>query len=302
MKIIECIPNFSEGKDENKLRLIVEAASRVEGVEIIDFSMDTDHNRSVVTLIGTPQSAKQGALALCGKALELIDMRTHIGEHPRIGAVDVVPFVPLEDASMEDAVRTAHEFGYTFAEKYDVPVYFYEEAALRPERKNLPAIRRGQYENLKGKITDPEWIPDAGPAVFNPATGATAVSARNPLIAFNINLDTSDIEIAKDIAKKIRQSNGGLDCVRAIGVMLKSRNIAQVSMNLINYKITSIRKVFDEVSKRAKQSGVDVLESELIGLLPGDALCDTTPEYLKLRDFCEARILEMHCHKQAKSK
>ncbi len=293
MKIIECIPNFSEGKDPGIVESIADAA-RVEHVKVLNFSMDVDHNRSVLTFIGPPEAVLQGAIAACDRAADMIDMRKHHGAHPRIGAIDVVPFVPLEDAGMSDAVRTAHRFGHIFGGKNNVPVYFYGEAALDQKRKKLADIRRGQYEGLREKLGKVSWAPDAGPSLFNPRLGATAVGARKPLIAFNINLDSNDVNLARDIAKSIRHSSGGFKHVQAIGILLKSRNIAQVSMNLTDYKTTSIRTVFNIVREKAEERGTEILESELIGLIPRAALEGTTDEYLKLLDFSEERIIESY--------
>lgn len=297
MKIIECIPNFSEGRDKGIVEAIAGVAARVEGVKVLDFSMDSDHNRSVLTFIGSPEASLRGAIAACDRAAELIDMRMHRGVHPRIGAVDVVPFVPLVDANMSDAVKIAHRFGRTFAREHDVPIYFYGEAALEPEKKKLADIRRGQYEGLRDKMNDPAWAPDISPdgSVFNPRLGATTVGARKPLIAFNINLNSNDIELARDIARSIRHSSGGFKHVQALGMLLESKNIAQVSMNLADYEVTSIRTVFDAVRKKADEHGVDILESELIGLIPGAALEGVTADDLKLLDFSEKRIIESHC-------
>jgi glutamate formiminotransferase len=295
MKIIECIPNFSEGRDPGIITAIADAAASIAGVRVLDFSMDCDHNRSVLTFIGTPESVLNGAIAACGRAAELIDMRGHSGVHPRIGAVDVVPFVPLEDAQMADAVGIAHRFGHAFAHRHDVSVYFYGEAALSPERKRLADVRKGQYEGLRDRMDVPAWRPDAGPVRVNPRLGATAVGARKPLIAFNINLDSDDIELAREIARSIRHSSGGLPHLQALGVFLESRNIAQVSMNLADYEVTSVRTVFDAVRKKAAEGGVDILESELIGLIPRAALEGITPKQIKLIDFSEERIIENHC-------
>ncbi|HPQ44266.1 MAG TPA: glutamate formimidoyltransferase [Syntrophales bacterium] len=295
MKLIECIPNFSEGRNPGTIEAIADAAAQIKGVKVLNFSMDSDHNRSVLTFIGSPETVLNGARAACDIAAQLIDMRGHRGCHPRIGAIDVVPFVPLEGAQMADAVETAHRFGYAFARSHDVPVYFYGEAALSRERKRLADIRRGQYEALGDKIDTHAWRPDAGPARVNPRLGATAVGARKPLIAFNINLDSNNIKLAREIAKSIRHSSGGLEHVQAIGVLLESRDIAQVSMNLTDYEKTSIGTVFDAVSKKAAEHGVDILESELIGLLPRAALDGITPDQIKLFDFCEERIIECHC-------
>ncbi|MEA2014143.1 MAG: glutamate formimidoyltransferase [Thermodesulfobacteriota bacterium] len=296
MKIIECIPNFSEGRNRVIVESIVDAAARTDGVKILDFSMDSDHNRSVLTFVGSPEATLRGAIAACDKAAGLIDMRTHRGVHPRIGAVDVVPFVPLGNADMSNAVEIAHSFGDTFARKHNVPVYFYGNASLSQERKKLADIRRGQYETLEDKMDDPAWRPDISPdnSGFNRRLGATAVGARPPLIAFNINLNSNNIELARDIAKSIRHSNGGFSHVQALGIFLESRDIAQVSMNLTDYETTSIRTIFDAVRQKAAEHGADILESELIGLLPRSAIGDTTADYLKLLDFSEERIIESH--------
>jgi len=296
MKIIECIPNFSEGRNPEIVEAIVNAAAQVEGVKVLDFSMDSDHNRSVFTFIGSPEATLRGAIAACDRAAALIDMRKHTGAHPRIGAVDVVPFVPLEGSDMSDAVDTAHGFGHIFSRKNNVPVYFYGAAALDQQRKRLADIRRGQYEGLREKMSDPAWAPDISPkgSGFNPRLGATAVGARKPLIAFNINLNSNNLELARDIAGSIRHSSGGFKHVQAIGVFLKSRNIAQVSMNLTDYETTSIRTVFDAVTKKAIKHGIDILESELIGLIPRGALEGVTADYLKLLNFSEERIIESH--------
>lgn len=293
-KIIECVPNFSEGKDRSKGQAIADAADRVEGIKILDFCMDADHHRSVLTLLGPPDSVKDACLAACRKAVEIIDMREHRGVHPRIGAVDVVPFVPLGDATMADAVAVAHDFGCEFAQRFQIPVYYYAEAALGPARKELAAIRQGGYEGLKGKLQDAAWQPDAGEGTFNPRSGATAVGARGPLIAFNINLDSDNLRLAQHIAGRIRQSGGGLPHVKAIGIMLASRNLAQISMNLTDYTITSLRTVFERVYQEAGRCNVNILESELIGLIPQNAMTDVTPEYLKLREFSQKTLLESH--------
>lgn len=295
MKIIECIPNFSEGRDPEVITAIADAAAAVAGVRVLNFSADCDHNRSVLTFIGAPEDVLGGAIAACDKAVELIDMRGHRGCHPRIGAVDVVPFVPLEGAQMMDAVEAAHRFGHTFAHRHDVPVYFYGEAALSKGRKRLADIRRGEYEALGEKIADPAWRPDAGPPRPNLRLGATAVGARKPLIAFNVNLDSDDLELARKIARSIRHSSGGFSHVQALGVFLESRNIVQVSMNLTDYEVTSILTVFDTIKEKVAQEGVEIVASELIGLIPRAALKGITPQQIKLTDFSEERIIESHC-------
>jgi glutamate formiminotransferase len=233
-------------------------------------------------------------MAACAKAVEIIDMRRHSGVHPRIGAVDVVPFIPLMGSKMQDAVSVAHRFGRKFGEKCGVPVYFYGEAALNPARRELSDIRCGGYEKLTEKLSDPHWLPDAGPALFNERTGAAVVGARMPLVAFNVNLHTNDLGLAKNIAKSIRQSGGGLRYVKAIGVPLKSRNIVQVSMNLANYRETSLRTAFDAVKEMALQCGVAIVESELIGLIPEEALAGVSADDLQLTNFCADCIIETH--------
>ncbi|MCX5844389.1 MAG: glutamate formimidoyltransferase [Deltaproteobacteria bacterium] len=294
MKIIECVPNISEGRDKKKIDRIVAALTKVEGAKLLDVCIDHDHNRTVLTFIGRPEDVERGAAAVCDRALDLIDMRQHGGVHPRIGAVDVVPFVPLKGASMKNAVDVAHRFGRAFGVRNKIPVYFYGEAALDPQRRELPNVRKGEYEALRTHFEDSRWIPDAGPARFNPRGGATAVGAREPLIAFNINLATHDVHAAKEIASSIRESGGGLPYVRAMGVALKSRDIVQVSMNLTNYKVTSLKKVFDTVKEKATSNGIHIVESELVGLLPEEALENVSAEYLQLTKFCAECIIETH--------
>lgn len=294
MKILECVPNFSEGRDKEIVRRIAEAAASAEGVRLLDYSMDPDHNRSVITFIGPPEAVLTGAMNASGTALSLIDMKTHKGCHPRIGAVDVVPFVALKGADMGDAVNVAHRFGHLFAETYNVPVYFYGEAALKPERRELPALRRGEYECLEERLQDPSWTPDAGPCCYNERCGATAVGARKILIAFNVNLNTGKLAIAKDIASRIRESGGGLSCLRAIGVPLASRGIVQVSMNLTDYEVTPLKAAFDAVAEEAEKRGAAILDSEIVGLIPEAALRNTTPEYLKIAGFGPEKIIEHH--------
>jgi glutamate formiminotransferase len=294
MKIIECVPNISEGRDKKKIDRIAAALTTVEGAKLLDVCIDPDHNRTVFTFIGRPEDVERGAAAVCDRALDLIDMRQHGGVHPRIGAVDVVPFIPLKGATMKNAVDVAHRFGRAFGERNKIPVYFYGEAALDPRRRDLPNVRKGEYEALRTHCEDPLWIPDAGPTRFNPRGGATAVGARELLIAFNINLATHDVHAAKEIASSIRESGGGLPYVRAMGVALKSRDIVQVSMNLTNYKVTSLKKVFDTVKEKATSNGIHIVESELVGLLPEEALENVSAEYLQLSKFRTECIIETH--------
>jgi len=294
MKIIECVPNFSEGCNKRKLRAIARVFESFPAVRLIDSSGDTDHNRSVFTFLGKPDDVLEAALAAAGKALQMIDMREHSGVHPRLGAVDVVPFIPLAKAQMKDAVAVAHRFGQKLYERFGVPVYYYGAAALLPERFELADVRRGGYEALSRKMADPADSPDVGDPLFNERSGATAVGARIPLVAYNINLDTDDLRLAQRIAAQIREKNGGLKNVRAIGIGLKSRGIVQVSMNLINYKETPLKPVYDLVRKLAEDQGVEILESELIGLIPKKAFAGMKPEYFKLKDFCDDRLLDVH--------
>jgi len=294
MTILECVPNFSEGRDKEIIAQLRKAASSVNGAKLLDVCADPDHNRTVLTIIGDPSSLMESAMAACTAGARLIDMTRHRGVHPRIGAVDVVPFVPLQNAAMKDAVQAARDFGEKFARASGVPVYLYGKAALDQCRRELPDIRKGGYECLKEKSCDPCWKPDFGPEAFNARSGATAVGAREALIAFNVNLNTDDLSIASEIARSIREANGGLRCVRAIGVPLKSRGIVQVSMNLLNYKVTSPLKAFEAVRERAEKMGCSVLESELVGLIPKAAIGKSRPEQMKLKDFSKQRILEWH--------
>jgi glutamate formiminotransferase / 5-formyltetrahydrofolate cyclo-ligase len=294
MKIIECVPNFSEGRDSKKIAEIARVFESFPNIRLADFNGDADHNRSVFTFLGKSGDVLDAALAVCGKALELIDMREQAGVHPRLGAVDVVPFIPLSRAKMKEAVEVAHLFGRQLNERFGVPVYFYGFAASNGQSVELPDVRRGGYERLADKMTCAEGIPDVGKAVFNACAGATAVGARDLLVAYNINLACDDLFLARHIASRIREKNGGLKHVRAIGVMLKGRGIAQISINLTHCKEMPLKTVFDRVKTLAAQGGAQILESELIGLAPKCAFAGTTPQYLKLKDFDEHRVLETH--------
>ncbi|MDI9569474.1 MAG: glutamate formimidoyltransferase [Pseudomonadota bacterium] len=294
MTILECVPNFSEGRSPEKVREIAEAAAGVPGVSVLDYSWDADHNRSVVTFLGGAEGVYHAALAAGGKALEIIDLRGHDGAHPRIGAVDVVPFIPLAGAQMTEAVYWARRFGHAFAERHGIPVFFYGEAAVDPVRRQLPDIRRGGLAGLIDRLCNGDWHPDAGPSTCPERAGAVAVGARMPLIAYNINLKTADISLAKHIAGRIREAGGGLPGVRAIGVFLASRKLAQVSMNLTDFRVTSLRDAFAFVSREAAGAGVEILESELIGLAPRAALNAETAAAILLKDFSPAKIIETH--------
>ncbi len=293
--IVECIPNFSEGRRPEVVEAIAEAIRGLEGVRLLDYSADQNHNRSVFTFLGGPQAVLEAAFAACKAATKLIDMTVHKGEHPRMGAADVIPLVPVKDIGIEECVQLSRELGKRIASELKIPVFLYEESATRPERKGLPNIRRGQFEGMAAKIKEPEWAPDFGQAEIHPTAGAVAVGARAPLIAYNINLDTPDIEIANKIARLIRERGGGLKNVRAIGVMLEDRNLAQVSINMINYEQTALYRAFEMVKYEARRYGVNIVGSEIIGLTPMKALIDVAEYYLQLEGFeASKQILENH--------
>ena len=292
MVLIECVPNVSEGRRTDVIDRLVEAIGRVPGARLLDRSSDPAHNRSVLTLAGEPAAVKSAVLVLFEKAIAEIDLRTHTGEHPRLGAVDVVPFVPIEGATMDDCVTVARETGEEIARRFQVPVYLYEEAASRADRKNLEDIRRGQFEGLAHKMSRPEWAPDFGPSTPHPSAGASVIGARMPLIAYNINLATNRLEVARKIAAAVRFSSGGFRYVKAMGVALEDRGIVQVSMNLTNYEKTPILRVFDAVSREAQRHGVAVLDSEIVGLVPAAALMAAARQVLQLEQFTPAQILE----------
>ncbi len=291
MRLLECVPNISEGRDQEKIKLIAEEIRRHQEVKLLDISSDKDHNRSVFTFIGEPTAVRDAALSMALKAIELIDMRKHRGGHPRLGAVDVVPFVPLYGLEMEEVVRLAQEFGRELG-KRGVTVYFYGEAATRPERRELPFIRKGEYEGLNERMKDPFWKPDEGPWEFNPRSGASIIGARFPLIAFNVNLNTKDISIAKEISRRVRFKDGGFPEVRAMGVDLKERGMVQVSMNLTNYRVTNIPKVYEFIKKEALDRGIEVSGSEIVGLIPLDALEEIIKYYLGYPDFSTEQVIE----------
>ncbi|MGA8101295.1 MAG: glutamate formimidoyltransferase [Candidatus Acidiferrales bacterium] len=292
-QLIECVPNFSEGRDRAKVDAIIAAMQSVESVHILDRESDADHNRSVVTLAGPPQAVAEAALRGAGKALELIDLTKHSGAHPRMGATDVVPFIPIEGITIEDCVALARQTGRALWERYKIPVYFYEAAAQRPERTNLEAIRKGQFEGLLIEaLKNPDRAPDLGGPALHPTAGATVVGARKFLIAYNINLNTPDIEIARRIGKNIRFSNGGLRYVKAMGVDLRARHLAQVSINLTDFEQTPIHRVFEMVRSEAARYGVTIAGSEIVGLIPKRAIELTADFYLQLENFSPAQVLE----------
>lgn len=291
-QIVECVPNFSEGRRKEVVEAIGNAIASA-GVRILDTQMDADHNRSVITFAGEPSSGEEAAFRGIATAAHLIDMDTHYGEHPRIGATDVVPFVPVRGATMDDCVAMARRLGERVARELDIPVYLYGHAAARPERCDLANVRRGEYEALKKEIaTNPDREPDFGPRRVGKA-GATAIGARQFLIAYNVNLATSDVQIAKDIARVIREKGGGLKSVKAKGFMLHSKNIAQVSLNLTDYTVTGMLTAFNAVKAEAEKRGVRIMESELVGLVPLDALTQAASEVLRLPGLSARQVIEM---------
>jgi len=292
-RLVECVPNVSEGRRIDVIDRLARLIADTPGVRLLDRTSDVDHNRSVFTFAGDADAVIAAAHALVAAAYGELDMRSHRGEHPRLGAVDVVPFVPLAGVTMEECVAIAHRFGREVAERHDVPVYFYARAARRPERVRLPDIRKPQYEGLAELITTTH-VPDAGPSRVHERAGAIVVGARPPLIAFNIELDTADAKIAKRIAKEIRESSGGLPAVQALGFELTDPPRAQVSMNLLDTSVTSLAKVWQEVERRANDAGVRVLRGELIGLIPLDAALQVTAAALKLDAFDRSRVIEAH--------
>jgi len=292
-KIVECIPNFSEGTRQEVIIQLAEVIKNIPGVTLLDFSSDSNHNRSVFSFLGNPDGVEIAAFEITKKASELIDLRVHKGEHPRMGATDVIPFVPIKDMTIQECIEMSQRIGKRIADELGIPVFLYEESATKPERKNLATIRKGQFEGMNNKMKDPNWAPDYGNCEVHPSAGTVAVGARIPLIAYNINLNTSDISIANKIAKIIRESSGGLKCVKSIGIMLKSRNIAQVSINMTDYTVTPLYRVFEMVKFEAKRYGVDVIGSEIIGLTPMNALIDSAIYYLQLDGFnSKTQVLE----------
>ncbi len=292
-RLIECVPNFSEGRDLTKVDALVSAMSGIAGAWVLDRSSDADHNRSVITLAGEPEAVAEAAIRSAGKAAELIDMTRQTGVHPRIGATDVIPFVPLEGVSMDECVALARRVGQELWDRYRIPIYFYEAAATRPDRVNLENVRKGQFEGLSEESPrNPGRSPDIGGPRLHPTAGATAVGARKLLLAYNIYLNTSDVSAAREIARTIRSSSGGLPNVKAIGVEMKSRGLAQVSINLTDFEVTPLHRVFEMVKLEAKRRGCAVVGSEIIGLVPRKAV-DLSAEYdLQLENFSPERVLE----------
>lgn len=291
-RLVQCVPNFSEGRDKEKLEKILDEIRVVEEVKLLDYSMDKDHNRSVVTFIGEPEAVVEAAFNACKKASEVIDLQNHKGEHPRMGATDVIPLIPISDVTMDECVELSNELGKRIGEELNISVYLYEKSAQKPERENLATVRKGQYEGMAEKLKSEGWEPDFGPVELNKTAGVTAVGARMPLVAYNINLGTSDIEIAKKIAKVIRASGGGYTFTKALGIEITERNIVQVSMNMVDYTKSSLFRVFDTVEREARRYGVNVIGSEIVGLVPMNALIDVADYYLRLENFDTSQILE----------
>jgi glutamate formiminotransferase len=290
--LVESVPNVSEGRRGEVVNTLADAVRATPGVRLLDYSADASHNRSVFTMAGEASSLEAALLALYERALPVIDLRTQRGEHPRIGAVDVVPFIPLTGATMTGCVDLARRLGERIAARFAIPVYLYEEAATNPARRRLENIRKGGLDGLAARMALEEWAPDFGPRQPHPSAGVSVVGARMPLIAFNVNLATDDIDVARRIAGTVREANGGLPFVKALGVRLADRGLVQVSMNLTNYERTSMRTAFDAVTGCAKRLGVAVLESQIVGLVPEAALRDVTPAELLLKDFSDAQVLE----------
>ena len=290
MELIESIPNVSEGRRPETVERLAAAIRSTPGVRLLDYSADPSHNRSVYTLAGAGPAVGQAILALFAEAVAAIDLRAHDGQHPRIGAVDVVPFVPLDGTTMEECVALSRSVGAEVAHRFRIPVFLYEASAASPERRRLEQIRRGGFEQLGARMTDPAWAPDFGPAAPHPSAGAAVVGARPPLIAWNINLSSDRLDIARAIAATIRASGGGLACVKAAGFRLAHRGLVQVSINLTNYAVTPMAVVFDAVRREAERHGVAILESEIIGLVPEAAVADAAA--LRLARFGPAQILE----------
>jgi glutamate formiminotransferase len=292
--LLECVPNVSEGRDPRAVEAIAEAVRAVSGARLADVHADPDHNRSVFTFLGSPHAVEEAAVALAAAVLTRVDMREHHGIHPRIGALDVLPFVPLRELAMDDAVAIARRVGERLGREHGVPVYFYGAAATRTERRAVRDIRRGEYEGLAARLADPAWCPDCGPAVFHPRGGAMAIGARDILVAYNIWLDSSDLSAAKAIASAVRESSGGLPCVQALGLPLERRGLVQVSMNLLDYRRTGIARAYDAVAAEAARRGIPIKRAELVGLAPRAAFEGRAPASVGLPDLTDARYLETY--------
>ena len=293
MRIIECVPNFSVARNKPVVKTIVDEVKSQKGVKLLNSHVDPDHGRLVLTYIGEPEAVGEAAFALAATAVELIDVHKHEGVHPWFGAIDVIPFIPLK-ARMSDCIKISHEVGKEIAEKLKVPVYLYGEAATRPERRDLSEVRKGGYEALLQRINLPEWKPDYGEPKEHPTAGAVAIGARDTLIAFNVNLNSDRLEIARAIAGKIREKDGGLPGIKALGVPLESRGIVQVTTNITDFRKTSLKQVFEAIKNEAEKYRTPVLESEIVGLIPKEATFPEMKDYLQLPSFDDSKILETH--------
>ncbi len=291
-KLIESVPNFSEGRRKEVVEEIIKVSEETQNVWVFDWSMDEDHNRSVVTIVGDPQAVAEAIFKMSKKAVELIDLRHHTGEHPRMGAVDVIPFVPIKGTTMEECIDISKSVGKRIGEELNVPVYLYERSATKPSRENLADIRKGEFEGFFDKIKSPDWIPDFGPKAVHPTAGVVAVGAREYLIAFNVNLGTKDTKIAENIAKSVRNSSGGYRFIKAIGVDLKEKGVVQVSMNMTNYKKSPLYRVFETIKLEAERYGVPVVGSEIIGMMPMDVMIQTCNFYLRIDNFSGDKVIE----------
>jgi glutamate formiminotransferase / 5-formyltetrahydrofolate cyclo-ligase len=292
--LLECVPNVSEGRDREAVARLGRVITAVSGVRLASVHIDPDHHRSVFTVLGPPQAVQAAALSLARAVFETVDMRAHHGIHPRLGALDVLPFVPLRDMTMADAVTIARTVAARLAADHQLPVYLYGAAATAPDRRSLLAVRAGQYEGLPTRLADPSWRPDHGPARFDPRLGAILVGAREILIAFNVWLDTSDVGATRAIARAVRESAGGLGALQAMGGQLERRGIAQVAMNLLDYRVTSLPRAFDAVRAEAARRGIGVRRGELVGLAPRAAFAGRSPESVGLTDFMPELELETH--------
>jgi glutamate formiminotransferase len=292
--LYQSVPNFSEGRDLERVEAIVDCFRGNPGVKLLDYSSDADHNRSVVTVVGEPEPLKDALFNAVKTAAELIDLRTHQGQHPRMGATDVIPFIPIQNATMDEAKVLASDLAKRLGEELEIPVILYEESATAPHRTNLAKVRKGEFKAMEEKLKEEKWIPDFGPAAPHPTAGVTAVGARMPLVAFNVNLNTNNLSIASAIGKKVRHSSGGLRFVKAMGVALEDRGIVQVSMNMTNYTKTALYQAVEMVRFEAARYGVSVIGTELIGLAPMAALIDSAVYYMGLEDFSYDQVLETH--------
>ncbi len=291
-RIVECVPNFSEGRDLNKVEKILDVFRGKRDVKLLDYSSDEDHNRTVVTVVGELEALKDVVVEAIGKAVELIDLTKHEGQHPRMGAVDVVPFIPIKNVTVEEADNLAKEVAKEASEKFGLPFFHYEKSATAPHRENLANVRKGQFEGMAEKMKDEMWKPDFGPATIHPTAGVTAIGARMPLVAFNVNLATNNLEIANKIAKQVRHLSGGFRFVKALGIELEDRGIVQVSMNLTDYTKSAVYRVFETIKMEAQRYGVNVVGSEIVGLVPMQALVDCADYYLRLENFSIDQVLE----------